>query len=157
MRKGHLERESRAEVAYFVLVPRRMQRRDPRVSDPEIEGGIARAMTREEWAASKSISIATYHNLKKRGLAPEELEVPGTNLIRITAKADREWEARMRELAATDEHKRERERRSATARIAGRLAAQSPRHVSRRKRAATTAAARAKRRAAKAAAPSVTE
>jgi hypothetical protein len=96
------------------------------------------ARTIPEWCKGKRICIATYHKLKKLGLTPDELHIPGTNIKRITSKADREWIARMAELTKTKEYKREAERRTALAKKAGDMAARSPKHISQRKKAAAS-------------------
>jgi hypothetical protein len=88
------------------------------------------ALTISEWCRAKGICIATYYKLKKLGLTPAELHIPGTNITRITPEADREWIARMAELTKTKEHAREAERRVAMAKKAGDKAAQSPKHIS---------------------------
>jgi hypothetical protein len=44
-----------------------------------------RSLTRAEFCSAEHLSKSTYHNLKKRGLGPEELVVPGSRIIRITA------------------------------------------------------------------------
>jgi hypothetical protein len=92
------------------------------------------ARTIREWCASKRICIATYHKLKKLGLTPDELHIPGTSITRITAEADRAWIARMAELTKTKEYKREAKHRTALAKMAGDKAARSPKHVSQVKR-----------------------
>jgi hypothetical protein len=93
------------------------------------------ARTIPQWCESKQICVATYHKLKRLGLTPDELHIPGTNIKRITPEADREWIARMAELTKTKEYERETERRSVLAKKAGKLAAKSPRHVSQTRKA----------------------
>jgi hypothetical protein len=91
-----------------------------------------RAKTIPEWCKARRLSRSTYHKLKKLGRGPKELEIPGTRIKRITPEADAEWEARMAELAKSETAQLEAERRRAQAAEAGKLAAQSPNHVSRR-------------------------
>jgi hypothetical protein len=79
------------------------------------------ARTIPQWGQSKQICIATYHKLKKLGLTPDELHIPGTNIKRITPEADREWIARMAELTKTKEYEREAERRTTLAKKAAKL------------------------------------
>jgi hypothetical protein len=55
----------------------------------------------------------------------------GTRIKRITPEADAEWEARMAELAKSETARLEAERRRELA-LSGQIAAESPRHVSRR-------------------------
>ena len=45
--------------------------------------------------SAEHLSKSTYHNLKKRGLGPEELVVPGSRIIRITAESRQRWHERM--------------------------------------------------------------
>jgi hypothetical protein len=85
-----------------------------------------------EWCKARHLSRSTYHKLKNLGLGPKELEIPGTRIKRITPVADAEWEARMAELAKSETARLEAERRRELATIAGQIAAESPRHVSRR-------------------------
>jgi hypothetical protein len=58
--------------------------------------------------------------------------VPGTRIERITPEARQAWRERMAELAKSETAQLEAERRRAQAAEAGKLAAQSPNHVSRR-------------------------
>jgi hypothetical protein len=95
------------------------------------------ARTIPEWCEGKRICVATYYKLKRLGLTPDELHVPGTNIRRITPEADREWIARMAELTKTKEYKREAERRTALAKKAGDIAARSPNHISEVRKART--------------------
>jgi hypothetical protein len=92
------------------------------------------ARTIPEWCEGKRICVATYYKLRRLGLTPDELHVPGTNIRRITPEADRAWVERMAELTKTKEYKREAKRRTALAKKAGDLAARSSKHVSQVKR-----------------------
>jgi hypothetical protein len=93
--------------------------------------------TRQEFCSRKRISKSTYLKMKKAGLAPEEtvLMLPGFNLVRISAQARRDWNRKLAELRQSKEAELESARRQAQVETAGRLAAQSPNHVSRRARA----------------------
>jgi len=97
------------------------------------------ALSIAKWCRAKGISTASFFKLKRIGLTPAELHIPGTNIKRITAEADREWAARMLELTKTKEYEREAERRRAIASKAGKIAGQSPLHVSKRGPRATAA------------------
>jgi hypothetical protein len=88
-------------------------------------------MTIEEWAHKRNRSVATFYNLKKKGRAPATVD-PGVGGPRITAQADRDWEENMKRWAAEDEGRRLAERRSAQARMAGRLGVKSEKHISKR-------------------------
>jgi hypothetical protein len=77
----------------------------------------------------EGISPATYHKMRRLGYGPRELRVPGTNVVRITAAARRDWHARLEELPESEETKAERRARASRA---GKLAAESPLHPCRR-------------------------
>jgi predicted secreted protein len=66
------------------------------------------------------------------------LDVPGTRFRRVV-ESHESWRARMAALAKTEDAKLESERRREIASIAGKAAAASPRHVSKRRRAAPVA------------------
>jgi hypothetical protein len=91
-----------------------------------------RDWTPQEWRVRKHISKSTHLKLKKAGLAPEEEVVilPGFNLVRITARARADWERKIAELRQSKEPALESARRQAQVEAAGRLAAQSPSHIS---------------------------
>jgi formiminotetrahydrofolate cyclodeaminase len=85
-----------------------------------------------EYRARRGICKATYAKLKKAGLTPKEttIDLPGFRLTRITAEARRECNQRIAALQESKEAELERARRQAQLERAGRLAAQSPNHVS---------------------------
>jgi hypothetical protein len=72
--------------------------------------------------------------MRRRGYSPDETRVPGTRLVRISQQARREWHARMRELCNSQEAELEAGRRQAQTAAAGKRAAQSPLHVSKRRK-----------------------
>ena len=82
----------------------------------------------------ENISLSSYHTVKRRGLGPEELRIPGTTIVRITAKARREWHELMAKLATEEAARLEQQRRVEHASAAGKAAAQSEKHVSKRGR-----------------------
>jgi hypothetical protein len=86
-----------------------------------------------EWGAYKGYSKATVYKMKRAGLLPELLIVPGFNVPRITARADREWEERMKRLAQEKTAKLEQARRVDHARRAGKAAARSENHISKQR------------------------
>jgi hypothetical protein len=92
------------------------------------------SLTISEFCVAERMGLSTYHKLKKLGLGPDELRVPGLNFVRVTQAARREWHAKMAALRNSDVMRREAERRSEMARVAGQAAARSPLHVSQRKR-----------------------
>jgi hypothetical protein len=79
-----------------------------------------------EWGALKGYSKATVYKMKRAGLLPELLIVPGFNLPRITPRADREWQERMARLAQEKAAKLEQARRADHARRAGKRASRWP-------------------------------
>ncbi len=93
-------------------------------------GGASRTI--REFCAIENISITAYYELKKRGLGPDELRVPETKIVRITADAHNAWRQRMAELKQSRAAELEAERRRELASIAGRAAAASPLHASKR-------------------------
>jgi hypothetical protein len=85
-----------------------------------------------EFCRAERISKSVYYELKARGLNPDEFEIPGTRIKRITPEARAAWRERMAELAKSETAQLEAERRRELASIAGRAAAASPRHISKR-------------------------
>ena len=96
-----------------------------------------RWLTIAQFAETVQICEATYFNLKRKGLGPEETRFG--QVVRISPDALREWRARMREVQSTKAAKLEAERRAEHGRIAGKLAAASPRHISHRRKQAEVA------------------
>jgi hypothetical protein len=92
--------------------------------------GNERSQTIAEFCAHEHISKATFYKLKAAGLGPDEFRLPNSTVVRITAGARETWRQRMAELAQGEAARLEAERRSAQAAAAGRLAAASPRHIS---------------------------
>jgi hypothetical protein len=92
---------------------------------------LKRSKTIGEFCFAQRFSKSFYYELKRRGLNPDELEVLGVK--RITATAEEAWLARMAERAKSEAAQIEAERRRKHATIAGRIAAESPLHVSRRR------------------------
>jgi hypothetical protein len=88
------------------------------------------AFTIAEFCGRNAIGLATFHKLKRQGLGPREMRLGSA--IRISIEAERDWRnarenpgpQEAKELAAQATDRRER------ARAAGKLAAQSPRHIS---------------------------
>ena len=113
------------------------------MTDP-VDRGRNRSETFAEFARAEGFSLSTFYKLKKLGLGPDVLHVPGTRIDRITPEARQAWRERMAELAKSETAQLEAERRRAQAAEAGKLAAQRPNHVSRRT--AAPGRARANRR-----------
>jgi hypothetical protein len=91
-----------------------------------------RSLSQNEFCWLERISKSKYYALRKQGLAPDETNICG--VIRITPQARETWHTRMAALAKSEAAQLEAERRRELAVIAGRAAAQSPNHVSRRPR-----------------------
>jgi len=92
------------------------------------------AMTIADFCSRESMSLSTYHKLKKLGFGPDEIRIPGLSYIRITPEAYARWREKINSVQNSKEMNRERERRSAFAKAAGNAAARSPLHVSKRLR-----------------------
>ncbi len=93
------------------------------------------SQTIAEFCASERISRSSFYDLESRGLAPQVDWIPGTKIRRITPSARRAWHERMRELCSSEAAQLEQERKRAQAREAGRIAAASVNHVSKRRKA----------------------
>ena len=89
-----------------------------------------RSLSQDQFCWLENISRAKFYHLKKRGLAPTVTDIDG--LQRITPEAREEWHQRMAELAQGEAARLEAERRRELAAIAGRAAAASPLHISKR-------------------------
>ena len=91
------------------------------------------ASTIREFCARWKIGPTKYYKMRNDGRGPRELRVGGS--IRITAQAEADW-VREHETPTGAEArliKREREARIDLSRRAGKAAAASPRHVSKRR------------------------
>jgi len=115
---------------------------------PEATGSVAAAEPAKSITAfckSKGMSRAFFYSLKRRGLAPklDEIAVPGEpginrgrglKLVRITAESERAWDKQMEQMRASEAAELEAARAREQRVQAGKLAAASPAHVSRRPR-----------------------
>jgi hypothetical protein len=99
-----------------------------------------------EFCNVEKFSIAFFYELERRGLGPLMLDVPGTKFRRVV-ESHESWRARMAALAQTEDARLETARRRAQAAIAGKVAAASPLHVSKRKTQPVTRPQRRTRRA----------
>jgi hypothetical protein len=79
--------------------------------------------TIQQFCDVENISLASYYAIRRKGHAPTELRVPGTDIIRITPEAHADWRARMAEFAVSEEAALERQRRVAQRSAAGKRAA----------------------------------
>jgi len=91
-----------------------------------------RSLSQKQFCWVENISLAKYFELKKRGLGPAITDIDGVQ--RITPEAREEWHERMAELAKSEAARLEAERRRELAVIAGRAAAASPLHISKRQK-----------------------
>jgi len=97
-----------------------------------VEPRPERAQTIGEFCAAENISAASYYKMRRLGVGPREDRVPGTTIIRISPEARRAWHVRLAEMRQSGEAELEQRRRSAHAAQAGKIAAASPLHVSKR-------------------------
>ena len=92
-----------------------------------MEIGPKRSLSQDQFCWLENISRSKYFELKKRGLGPDVTDIDG--LQRITPESREAWHERMAERA-----KGEAARRRELAVIAGRAAAASPLHISKRQK-----------------------
>ena len=108
-------------------------------TDPSVEKPVVRALERTAFSIAEfcfrhSISLATFHKQKRAGLGPAEMRVG--NVVRITLEEELKWQRALTHPKGDEAKAKARAEAAAVARgrNAGKLAAQSPRHVSKRKR-----------------------
>jgi len=87
-----------------------------------------------ELCAVDRISLTTYFKMKKLGIGPRETHF--LDAIRVTPEDRRAWHRKLQKQHEKKSSQLAQERRNAMRRIAGRMAAASPRHVSKRRHAA---------------------
>jgi hypothetical protein len=92
----------------------------------------APSKTIAEFCAAENISKSVYYDLRRRKLGPEESRIFGTTIVRITNESHVAWRENMAELAKSKAAELEAVRRRAQTAAAGKIAAKSPLHVSRR-------------------------
>ncbi len=103
----------------------------PEVADTNLAD---RSVSLAEFCQLEHISLATYYKMKRTGFGPDEIRIPGTNVVRVTQAARAAWQQRMQQQQHSRAATREAKRRQQQTSEAGKLAAQSPRHVQRRHR-----------------------
>jgi hypothetical protein len=93
-------------------------------------------LTIKQFCQLENISISTFKKMGRDGIGPHVSYVAGMTLRRITPESYREWKkvAAERERAAAPQIEAERLARIERNKKAARLAVQSPRHVSKRRR-----------------------
>ena len=88
------------------------------------------SLTPSEFRYLERMSPSKYHELKKKGLGPEEIDIDG--MKRITPQSRERWHQLMTERARSETALLEAERRRAQTVEAGKIAAASALHVSKR-------------------------
>ncbi len=89
------------------------------------------AETIDDFRRVEALSKSSFYKLDKAGLGPRVLRVPGTKIVRVV-EGHAEWRERMAKLAASEAGELETARRRQLASVAGKHAAESVNHVSRR-------------------------
>jgi hypothetical protein len=89
-----------------------------------------KAYTISEFTQTHSMSMSTFYKDQRAGRGPDVIFVGNKSLV--TEEAAAEWRQRMAARAKTKEAKLEHARRVASASHAGKIAGQSPLHVSKR-------------------------
>jgi hypothetical protein len=102
-----------------------------KASMPEQPDNERSAFTVDQFCVRNQISKSSWFKLRRAGLAPRVLMIG--NSARITREAEAAWQRRMERAAEGREERLRVERRRASARIAGRAAAESPNHISRQR------------------------
>jgi hypothetical protein len=85
-----------------------------------------------QWCRARGLSLSSGYKIRNQGQGPHELQIPGLRGTWVTPEADAEWEQRAADFSASEEGRREATRRREIAAAAGRIAAESPKHVSKR-------------------------
>jgi hypothetical protein len=93
----------------------------------------AASETIAEWCAIEKMSKATFYSLRSNNpeLAPRIIKIPKTRIVRVI-ESHESWRARVAEAMQTKTARLANARRRELTSIAGKIAAQSPKHVSRR-------------------------
>jgi hypothetical protein len=110
----------------------------PDEEDSAVDDLLKPSLTIKQFCVRETMSLASYYKMKRLGYGPREMVVPGTEIIRITPTAHREWREKLEARSRTEEAELERKRRADQRRAAGKTAAASPLHVSRKAIAAST-------------------
>jgi len=93
---------------------------------------IERSLSLSEFCLAERISKSKYYALRKKKLSPDEINIDG--VLRITPQSHRRWREKMIALGKSKAVQLEVKRRRELAEIAGRAAAKSPLHISKRRR-----------------------
>ena len=101
---------------------------------------ITKPLTRKQFCVEENISLSTYAKLQRLGHGPKETHYPGMTLVRISPEARRKWKLDREKWNQTEAATIEQARRAILASAAGKTAAESEKHVSKRGKAAKAAA-----------------
>ncbi len=104
----------------------------PDEEDVAVDDLLQPSLTIRQFCVCENMSPASYYKMRRLGFGPAEMVIPGPEIIRITPKAHRQWRAMLEEHSRTKAAELERKRRADQRRTAGKTAAASPMHVSRR-------------------------
>jgi hypothetical protein len=93
---------------------------------------ITKPLTRKQFCVAENISLSTYFKLRRLGHGPKETHYPGMTLVRISPKAWQDWCKEREKWNGTKAAALEEARRIELASAAGKAAAKSPKHISKR-------------------------
>lgn len=79
--------------------------------------------TIQQFCELEGLSPSSYYKMRRDGYGPDEIRVPGTEIIRITPEAHRAWRERMAKLSQSQASDLERKRRASQRRAAGLISA----------------------------------
>jgi hypothetical protein len=99
---------------------------------PQVEDGV-QGKTIEDWTRNEDISAASFYKLKRLGLGPYELRLPGTNIVRIIESSGH-WRQRMLEVSATKSAKLATSRRREQTKAAAQRSIASEQHIRHQRR-----------------------
>jgi hypothetical protein len=103
---------------------------DTKANDTTID--ITKPLTRKQFCDVENISLSTYAKLQRLGVGPRETHFPKMNLVRISPEARQKWRVDREKRNQTEAATIEQARRVILASAAGKKAAESPTHVSKR-------------------------
>lgn len=84
----------------------------------------------DEFCRLKNWSRSRYFKARRQGRGPVETRYPGSNMVRITPQARRDFDAEMDNWQRSEDAQLEQQRREERARRLGKIAAKSEHHVS---------------------------
>jgi hypothetical protein len=97
------------------------------------ENTVTDSETIAQWCAIERMSKTAFYDLRRTSpeLAPKIIEIPGTRIVRVI-ESHESWRSRVAEAMQTKTARLATARRRELAIVAGKAAAASPLHVSRR-------------------------